>query len=97
MFSSWLLLGRPAVNASESNCAHFLEGRLDLFWEGDWPWCVQSVTLPLSPVQSAEPQQIKNTHASAKWQHWLDQVSGAALWLQPEMHHQSQSRNRLFK
>ena len=25
VLSSWLLLGRPAVNASESNCAHFLD------------------------------------------------------------------------
>ena len=24
VLSSWLLLGRPAVNASESNCAHYL-------------------------------------------------------------------------
>ena len=34
---SWLLLGRLAVNASESNCAHYLEARLDLFWAEDWP------------------------------------------------------------
>ena len=32
VLSSWLLLGRPAVNASESNCAHFLDARLELFW-----------------------------------------------------------------
>ena len=31
VLSSWLLLGRPAVNASESNCAHFLDARLELF------------------------------------------------------------------
>ena len=37
VLSSWLLLGRPAINASESNCAHFLEARLDLFWSEDWP------------------------------------------------------------
>ena len=37
VLSSWLLLGRPAINASESNCAHFLEVRLDLFWSEDWP------------------------------------------------------------
>ena len=30
VLSSWLLLGRPAVNASESNCAHFLDARLYL-------------------------------------------------------------------
>ena len=32
VLSSWLLLGRPAVNASESNCAHFLDARLELFF-----------------------------------------------------------------
>ena len=31
VLSSWLVLGRPAVNASESNCAHFLDARLELF------------------------------------------------------------------
>ena len=36
VLSSWLLLGRPAVNASESNCAHFLDARLELFWAEDW-------------------------------------------------------------
>ena len=35
VLSSWLPLGRTAVNASESNCAHFLEARLDLFWSED--------------------------------------------------------------
>ena len=35
VLSSWLLLGRPAVNASESNCAHNLDARLDLFWAED--------------------------------------------------------------
>ena len=32
VLSSWLLLGRPAVNASESNCAHYLDARLELFF-----------------------------------------------------------------
>ena len=36
VFGSWLLLGRPADNASESNCAHFLDARLELFWAKDW-------------------------------------------------------------
>ena len=34
ILSSWLLLGRPAVNASESSCAHFLDARLELFLGG---------------------------------------------------------------
>ena len=29
LLSSWLLLGRPAENASDANCASFLEARLD--------------------------------------------------------------------
>ena len=37
ILSSWLLLGRPAENASDANCASFLETRLDLFWAEDWP------------------------------------------------------------
>ena len=31
VLSSWLLLEQPAVNASESNCARFLDARLELF------------------------------------------------------------------
>ena len=47
VLSSWPFLGRPAVNASESNCAHFLDARLELFWAEDWSalWAI--------PVQNA--------------------------------------------
>ena len=34
---SWLLLGRPAENASDANCANYMEARLDLFWSEEWP------------------------------------------------------------
>ena len=67
--SSWLLFGRPAVNAWESNCAHYLEARLDLFWAEDWPalWAlVLSVMSLLSTVQHAEQQQNKISHAFAR-------------------------------
>ena len=37
ILSSWLLLGRSAENASDANCASYLETRLDLFWSEDWP------------------------------------------------------------
>ena len=37
ILSSWLLLGRPAENASDANCASDPETRLDLFWSEDWP------------------------------------------------------------
>ena len=57
VLSSWLLLGRPVVNASESNCAHFLEARLDplLVRTGllSGPWCVLNATLLLSSATHA--------------------------------------------
>ena len=37
ILSSWLLLGRPAENASDANCANYMETRLDLFWSEEWP------------------------------------------------------------
>ena len=36
LLSGWLLLGRPAENASDANCASFLEARSELFWSEDW-------------------------------------------------------------
>ena len=36
ILSSWVLLGRPAVHASESSCAQFLDAGLELFWAEDW-------------------------------------------------------------
>ena len=36
ILSSWLLLGRPAENASDANCASHMEARLDLFWSEEW-------------------------------------------------------------
>ena len=54
MLSSWLLLGRPAVNASESNCAHFLDARLELFWAEDWSalWTMVHAGCDVAPVQN---------------------------------------------
>ena len=53
--SRWLLVGRPAVRVSESNCAHFLEARLDLFWAEDWPaLCVMvRAECDVAPVSSS--------------------------------------------
>ena len=47
VLSSWLLLGRLAVSASESNCAHYVDARLELFWIGQHsgPWYVPNVML----------------------------------------------------
>ena len=52
---SWLLLRRPAVNASESNCAHYLDARLDLFWAEDWPalWATVRAECDVAPFHSA--------------------------------------------
>ena len=54
VLSSWLLLGRPAVNASQSNCAHFLDARLELFWAEDWParWTMVRAECDVAPVQN---------------------------------------------
>ena len=49
VLSSWLLLGRPAVNASESNCAHFLDARLELFWA---LWVMVRAECDVAPVQT---------------------------------------------
>ena len=37
LFSSWLLQGTLAENASDASCASFPETRLDLLWAEDWP------------------------------------------------------------
>ena len=66
VLSSWLLLGRPAVNASESNCAHFLDARLELFWAEDWSalWAMVRSECDVAPVQNSarrtEKQQIQS-------------------------------------
>ena len=66
VLSSWLLLGRPAVNASESNCAHFLDARLELFWDEDWSalWAMVRSECDVAPVQNTarrtEKQQIQS-------------------------------------
>ena len=54
VLSSWLLLGRPAVNASESNCAHFLDARFELFWAEDWSalWAMVRAECDVPPVQN---------------------------------------------
>ena len=66
VLSSWLFLGRPAVNASESNCAHFLDARLELFWAEDWSalWAMVRAECAVAPVQNTarrtEKQQIQS-------------------------------------
>ena len=54
MLSSWLLLGRPAVNTSESNCAHFLDARLELFGAEDWSalWAMVRAECDVDQVQN---------------------------------------------
>ena len=54
VLSSWLLLGRPAVNTSESNCAHFLDARLEFFWTEDWSalWAMVRAECDVAPVQN---------------------------------------------
>ena len=54
VLGSWLLLGRPAVDATESNCAHFLDARLELSWVEDWSalWAMVRAECDVAPVQS---------------------------------------------
>ena len=55
ILSSWLLLGRPALNASESSCAQFLDARLELLWAEDWSalWAMVSAECDVAPVQNS--------------------------------------------
>ena len=92
VLSSWPFLGRPAVNASESNCAHFLDARLELFWDWSSLWAI--------PVQNATRRTDKQQMQSR-----VRKVATSARVLVkkdepqqlPEPHHRSQSRSRLFK
>ena len=75
VLSSWLLLGRPAVNASESNCAHFLDARLELFFGLRigllfGPWYVLNVTLLQCRMPHAEQPRSRYSHVFAKLLHW---------------------------
>ena len=66
VLSSWLLLGRLAVNASESNCAHFLGARLEFFWLRtgllSGPWYVLNVMLlrVQNTTRRTDKQQIQS-------------------------------------
>ena len=51
--SAWkALVLRLAVNASESNCAHFLDARLELIWTEDWSalWAMVRAECDVAPV-----------------------------------------------
>ena len=47
-------LGRPAVNSSQSNCAHFLDARLELFWAENWSalWAMVRAECDVAPIQN---------------------------------------------
>ena len=66
VLGSWPFLGRPAVNASESNCAHLLDSRLQLFWAEDWSalWAMVRAECDVAPVQNTtrrtEKQQMQS-------------------------------------
>ena len=70
LLSSWLLLGRLAINASEHNCDHFSEARLDLFCSEDWlvlwAWSVPSVIVLVSGRLPKRPRVTRRSRASAK-------------------------------
>ena len=90
VLSSWLLLGRPAVNASESNCAHFLDARLELFWAEDWSalWAMVRAECDVAPVQNTTRRTDKQQMQSR-----VRKVATLArtgekgrAWQLPEMH-----------
>ena len=56
-------LGQFAVNASESNCAHFLDARLELFWAEDWSALRATVRAEcdIAPVQNATRRTLART------------------------------------
>ena len=91
---SWLLLGRPATNASDSNCFHFLEANFTSSGRKTGqpcgPWSVPNATL--LPFREVPPNQLPSTNnlVSTRLLHLLDQVNAAGPWLQPEMPRQSQ-------
>ena len=101
VLSSWLLLGRPAVNASESNCAHFLDARLELFWAEDWSalWAMVRSECDVAPVQNTarRTESSKSSHVFAKLLHCPVLVKKEELWRLPETRPQFQSLNKLFK
>ena len=87
VLSSWLLLGRPAVNASESNCAHFLDAL-------SGPWYVM---LLRCRTRHAERTSSRCSHVFAKSLHWRVLLKKDEPWQLPETHHQFQSQNKLFQ
>ena len=101
VLSSWLLLGRPAVNASESNCAHFLDARLELFWAEDWSalWTMVRAECDVAPVQNTTRRTDKQQMQSRVRKVATPARTGEKGRAQqlPETHHQSQSQNKLFK
>ena len=98
VLSSWLLLGRPAVNASESNCAHFLDARLELFGLKIGllygPWYVLNVMLLHCNMPHVEQPQNRHSHGFASLLHWRVLVKKEELW-QPPGDHQFQSPNSI--
>ena len=97
VLSSWLHLGRPAVNASESNCARdwsFFGLRIGLLFG---PWYVPNVMLLRCRTRRTERISSRRSHAFAKSLHWRVLVKKDEPWQLPEMHHQFQSQNKLFK
>ena len=67
LLCSWLLLSRPAENASECHCASFLGARLDLFWSEDWPalWALVRAECDVAPTAQTRTR-TKAEHTEAR-------------------------------
>ena len=95
VLSSWLLLGR-------SNCSHFLDARLELFFglrTGllSGPWYVPNVMLLQCRKRRAGRTSNRCSHVFAKLLQWRALVKKDELWQLPETHRQCQAQNKLFK
>ena len=89
-FSSWLLLRRLAINASESKlCTLF--GCTELFHFG--PWCVPNVMLLQCRMPHTEQLHSRSSHEYAKLLHQHVLVKKDEPWQSPETHYQSQSQS----
>ena len=74
ILSSWLLLGRPAVNASESSCAQFLDASVRAFFGLKTgllfgPWIVPNVMSLQCRTRCAGQKSNKLSHVFAKLLH----------------------------
>ena len=94
-----IILGRLGVNASESNCAHYLDAGLELFWAEDWSalWAMVRAECDVAPVQNTTRRTDKQQMQSRgrKVATLVRAGEKGRAWQPPESHRQSQSQSKL--